>query len=52
MAVEEFLEEGDEEGWEVDVSGGACGFGWAEVEAALDFVEGPVVGVDADEAWR
>ncbi|MEO3931071.1 hypothetical protein ABGB07_45610 [Micromonosporaceae bacterium B7E4] len=50
MAVEELLEEGDEEGWEVDVAGGACGFGWAEVEAPLDFVEGPVVGIDADEA--
>lgn len=40
VAVEDFLEEGDEEGWEVDVAGGVGGFGWAEVEAALDFVEG------------
>jgi hypothetical protein len=49
VAVEQWLQFRDEEGWYVDVACGAAGLGRTEVELAVDFVQRTDLGAHDDE---
>jgi hypothetical protein len=46
VAVDDFLEQVDQERGQVDVPDGGRGFGWSKVEVAADFMQGSYLGVN------